>query len=839
MKNIAIKTSLAVFLLLSADAYAVTTIDFDSIENPSDILHQTSDIDFQNQWHFSGPYDVDDTNSIWSELAVPSFVMSDKVLVSVDVYALNACTLTISDGINNDYTQELPSGQMVSIATGWNRVSAEIQFIGCGADLGISTIRYTDSVDNTLPTAEIIFPTANSLTNTDTITVRGVANDESGISYVRINGIEATSYDGFINWTVEVPLSSGTNLLEVEVGDTAFNINEIADSVTVNRDDTTLLRPHSVVYDASRNRALIIDIAAGSLLSIDLQTGERTILSNNDVGNGPGLGFPESLALDTANNRAIVLDVDFPAATVLTVDLNTGDRNIVAGPGVGGGAGLAGSQAITLGNGNIAYLANPSLAGVLALDLSTGDRSIISRSNPNAGASIGSGPAMSFPVAIAFDSLNNSILLADTNLGTVFAVDPNNGNRTIVSDLSTGTGPELFNLDSIAIGNNNLAFVVDTYLNALFSIDLATGDRQLVSDNVIGVGPNIRAPKQVAMDIASDRILLTEAGHSALMGVNTATGDRTILSQSSMGDGPNILPESIELDLVNNRMLAAGSNTIIEIDLDSGNRELISDNGNGGWTFSSLSTIDSIAIDNDNNRVLVPVFSGVASVDLDTGVSEALTFAYAPLPEFDVGNGPAFSGFASSIALDEISNLAYVFHTDIFNFPNISVYSINSTNGDRSIISSNEIGSGFSFSYLARGLTLDRRANGGLLALDQLQNTLVSIDITTGDRTVISDNNTIGLIGFDRPSDIVVNDFSPQLVYVANQTSNSVIGVFLADGSRIPVSSDTVGVGPTLFRPESIEYDSQRAIGWVYGGGENDTLYLVDMLNGNRVIVSK
>ena len=62
------------------------------------------------------------------------------------------------------------------------------------------------------------------------------------------------------------------------------------------------------------------------------------------------------------------------------------------------------------------------------------------------------------------------------------AVDLATGNRTIISDASTGSGPPL--MGPIGLGLNlalGRAMVTDTILHQVVAVDLATGDRELWS----------------------------------------------------------------------------------------------------------------------------------------------------------------------------------------------------------------------------------------------------------------------------------------------------------------------------------------------------------------------
>ena len=60
-----------------------------------------------------------------------------------------------------------------------------------------------------------------SSTDAATQTVTGTASDETGVVEVRVNGILATSSDGFATWqVVDIPLVAGLNTLTASAVDT-------------------------------------------------------------------------------------------------------------------------------------------------------------------------------------------------------------------------------------------------------------------------------------------------------------------------------------------------------------------------------------------------------------------------------------------------------------------------------------------------------------------------------------------------------------------------------------------------------------------------------------------
>ncbi|MEM6734349.1 MAG: hypothetical protein AAF658_22480, partial [Myxococcota bacterium] len=97
--------------------------------------------------------------------------------------------------------------------------------------------------------------------------------------------------------------------------------------------DGRLVRPRALVLDG--DRALVLDEGARVIVSVDLETGERTELSSLAVGVGPRFSRSRDLAYDAVSGRAWVVDTDFRVPLVVEVD-TTGDRfpllDVVAQP---------------------------------------------------------------------------------------------------------------------------------------------------------------------------------------------------------------------------------------------------------------------------------------------------------------------------------------------------------------------------------------------------------------------------------------------------------------------------------------------------------------------------
>lgn len=833
MKKIMPNLAIPVFLFFCSNLLAIT-INFDEGANPSDILHSSEDIDFLGRWHFSGPYGADESNNIWSGAETPAFIFtSNFTLNSLEVYVTAPCTLQITDFSNPDYFAELLPGEMYFIETFWEQASELVQFTGCGSSLGISAISYSEpgpvQTDFEPPIASIVFPTPTSLIDRETITVRGTAFDfESSVASVTVNGVAANSTDGFENWIATVPLLPGMNELIVAVTDAASNTDAMAATATVTRDDVLVAFPYATVLDSNNNRIILSDNRTRNIITADLTTSERSILSGPDTGTGPLITSPVSIALDTVGNRlfAVGLQNLSGGASVFEIDLANGNRSLISGQSLGAGPNLMPPGEITFDPVNNRLLAATGLNSVMAIDLTTGDRSIFSRGGSSTEPDIGSGPAILGITSLAVDPGNNRVLVTDFMGGALLAIDLTTGNRTLLSGSSIGTGPFIsVNTDSLALDPaNNRAFVYSlSPPEALIEINLVTGNRRVVSSNTTGTGPEFVRLQTIEIDTANNRMLAADSNLSALFSIDLATGNRTILWQNIQGNGPrdafglSSLYDADSDRVLHLGLLASNANGIINsVDIYTGQwSRFTDDTGNGGAPFflPSYMTLG-------NEEALIINFNSLLGVDLFSGMSYVISD-----PGLNIGSGPTFDT-ARSVTYDDASNTAYIL--DGFYFSNVStIFAVDLTTGNRQILSDNSTGSGISFSATTH-IAMDTNANRVLVA-DAGLDAIISVDPATGNRAIVADNSTGSGAPLNFPGAMAFDADNNRLL-VANMGENSLISIDLATGERSLIAEG-------LYVTYSISIDNNRGHAWV--GSEHSRLYLVDLLTGERTIVTK
>ncbi len=315
------------------------------------------------------------------------------------------------------------------------------------------------------------------------------------------------------------------------------------------------VHPEGLALEAA-GTILVIDIEAGTngrgaLFRVDGITGLRNLVSDfGDAAQGSLGANPRGLAVEAVGT---LLVIDLAAGTagngaLFRVDGITGLRSLVSdfgnanqGPmGVNpnsialeaGGAVLviddsAGTAATgTAGNG-----------ALFRVDAVSGNRSLVSDfGNAN------QGPLGSNPGGVVLEAAG-TILVTDINAGTggrgaLFRVDPNTGNRSLISDAAnTNQGTPGNAPTGLALEAAGTVLVIDPsagtdFIGALFRVDRLSGRRTLISDfgnagqgaigfNPYGVAvvvPNCQGRVPTVVGDDGNNVLIGSPGNDVILG---------------------------------------------------------------------------------------------------------------------------------------------------------------------------------------------------------------------------------------------------------------------------------------------------------------------------------
>ena len=619
--------------------------------------------------------------------------------------------------------------------------------------------------DGEAPLARVDFPLPAALTDAPTIRVRGTASDASGVAVVRVDGVPASTADGFAHWWAEVPLELGENLLVVETVDVAGNLDPAAAATVVRRDGAIVRRPQGLALDPASETCFVFDwVPEGGylpprtrFLRADLATGEVHVISSRSKGAGPLPRYATGeMEYDAAGGRLLALDLS--AGRLLAVDVASGDRTVVSGDGVGTGPAFqnAGGLELDLANAS-AWVVNrsfgPTSGAVLQVDLVSGDRTVVS------GPGVGSGPWPQFQTWMTRDASSGRLLIACYLDDLVLSVDPLSGARAIVSDASQGLGVpwhsvwdvaalpggrawvasptdgRLFGLDPVggvhaevappapgeprelfdleldlphgrllasddlraavlamdldggalgvllrnslgggapfrrtmavgtAVDRRGRVWTVDHEFGELVAIDPATGARTLVSGGGAGNGPAFVQPARLGIDAsgASERVIVLDLGLEAFLAVDPASGARTLVSGAGVGSGPPLnLPTwtTLSIDvaggaawILDGAAPFSPESRLLRVDLASGARTIVS--GDGVGNGPTLVECVGVALDLAGGRALAFSFDELLAIDLASGDRSVLS-------SDAIGSGPSF-GDPVLLEWDEAEGRALVY----------------------------------------------------------------------------------------------------------------------------------------------------------------------------------
>ena len=482
--------------------------------------------------------------------------------------------------------------------------------------------------------------------------------------------------------------------------------------------------PYGVVVDSENNRALFVNFDP-ALVSVDLSKGDSTIISDNsDVGTGEvTFRFPKQVALESANNRALVYDSGLYA--ILAVNLSTGKRSVIADSENGTGDLLTNIRSLKLDSDKLIGLQSGDL---IEINLENGNRTKIS---DNAGESIQAGSSTQMLV----DNINNRYLINDfstnpysNDTDSIIAVDKSTKERSIVFKEMVSSGPQMDGLTAMAIDPvRNIGYILDFYSQSIYVVNLLTGKRQLFSSS----GIELDRPIDIEIDRNNNQLLIADLGLKGIVAIDLDTGVRSILSNNSDGGSPQYdKPRHIAYSEETGTLYIAdvGLNAVIAVDINTGNRVILSD-ANTGEGFNSDTKMSAIAVSKNGSAVYVgdqgngsALTQALISIDTNTGDRQIVS-------DYTTGEGTKINAINSIHILSD-NNQALIADFEVTKLVNLST-------GDRTVLADNvSVGNGEPFLNI-REVTMGGNENI-IYVLSINYEAIFAIDRFTGDRVIIS-----------------------------------------------------------------------------------------------------
>lgn len=211
-------------------------------------------------------------------------------------------------------------------------------------------------------------------------------------------------------------------------------------------------------WDSVRQRIIVSDARTGSIFTINPAVGRTTVLSSDSQGTGPSFQQLGPLVIDVASDRLVVID-QFPSSQGSTrllssVDLATGERTVISSSTSGLGP-MEYGHALTLDEHQQQYYVAYQ-NGILAVDGFTGDRRRLS----DAEMGIGMGDQWTQADSILLDAMGHRLLVTDSLQKKVYAVALATGDRTEIANWHALQGTDntwgwssVFNKDNLLVAN--------------------------------------------------------------------------------------------------------------------------------------------------------------------------------------------------------------------------------------------------------------------------------------------------------------------------------------------------------------------------------------------------
>jgi hypothetical protein len=258
------------------------------------------------------------------------------------------------------------------------------------------------------------------------------------------------------------------------------------------------------------------------------------------VGGGPSLQNATDMVLDrrpAANGRAVLVLVGGTTPKLVSVDVPTGDRTLIADINAGITDNAPQRMALDVANNRVLFSNNesqvPAVDEIYTVDLANGAVTMIS--GPS-----NTGPEFVVPSHIVLDPAANPTraLIADYYSPQILAIDLASGNRSTFDSAGSGSGLTYTRIGPMIIDiarNRLLAHHID-YPSNLFARPLAGGARELISGAnptglaVRGSGPPFFWVQAMDVDFAADVGYAASTNNGSIIAVDLVSGDRVVIA---------------------------------------------------------------------------------------------------------------------------------------------------------------------------------------------------------------------------------------------------------------------------------------------------------------------
>ncbi|HEU4655500.1 MAG TPA: hypothetical protein VFS47_16045 [Steroidobacteraceae bacterium] len=458
------------------------------------------------------------------------------------------------------------------------------------------------------------------------------------------------------------------------------------------------------------------------------------------------------------------------------------------------------------------------------------------------------GPAMSYVPGMDFDPTHHRLLLADFERRQILAIDSTTGISSVFAGYDSASAAPLTAVSNVALDAAHSRLIAVDYLgDQLVGIDLTNGTRDLLSDSNDSTYGLTNFPTGgrfvgIAIDSQGDFAYMTRGRDAALstepgvMKVDLRSGARTVVSGMgggnpaaggptfpSLGTGPSFnSPTDVVVDqeTTPTRLLVSDGQTVFAVDPSNGDRTVFFDG------TATLGQITRMKLDG-HGKLLV----STAGSNLPHGV-----FA------IDLAS-PAANQVASTSALQSQADGVYALacdsaHSRVYMsaIPTLDIYGADLSGGEPTLLAHANIGTGPQPMIPTSVVKV-----GNVLYFAELRRrALLKLDLTTGVRSVVSSDAVGSGPSFAPFGNFAIDEVNHRALAPGFEAPNSeaLLAVDLSTGDRTVLSDNSLGAGPNFRRPTLIAWDAAANRTLVVDtDGFDPTLLSVDE-QGNRAVLS-
>lgn len=473
------------------------------------------------------------------------------------------------------------------------------------------------------------------------------ASGPQSSDYLGTSGTRFSSKDTIFNEAQNSAIVSYTSPSEI----ISVNLNTgdktiLLDSTTGTGDSPSYASKMAV--DNVNNLLYVSDYNA--IFSVNLATLERSIVSNPSTGSGPSLSNIVALSYDSDNEIIYVTE----AHQIVTIDPASGDREILADATTGTGEPLVEARDAELSNdGTTLYILNSNGTQILTLNTTTGDRSLFIDGR------LGGGVKLNSLQNGYLNSSGNALIATTGSDASLISIDLSSGDRTEISSSLVGSGEALAFPSFITPYDDNNALIYDSYKMSFYQIGIMSGQRTKLANNDVGFGDRFSLPAMIGYQPEHSNFYVADLSQKAIFSVDTTTGLRTIISSSSIGSGPTFSNiADIHYDAAADKLYVLDSSlkAILAVDTESGDRSIVSSSEVGSGAVMLQPRRISAGF-NVNDLILHDYRAGLLSINKNSGDRQLMTVSPGGASSYLGTVTPAPS---ASVIPDAENNLVYL-----------------------------------------------------------------------------------------------------------------------------------------------------------------------------------